>query len=75
MDLLHDPDHATSELRSRNRKRLNERNGLVTKTKSSAHWVKLLNDAGVPCGPINSIDQTFAEPQVRHLGIAKPVRH
>ncbi len=37
--------------------------------------MKLLNDAGVPCGPINSIDQTFAEPQVRHLGIAKPVRH
>jgi crotonobetainyl-CoA:carnitine CoA-transferase CaiB-like acyl-CoA transferase len=75
MDLLNDPDHATSELRSRNRKRLNEKIGLVTKTKSSAHWVKLLNDAGVPCGPINSIDQTFAEPQVRHLGIAKPVRH
>jgi crotonobetainyl-CoA:carnitine CoA-transferase CaiB-like acyl-CoA transferase len=75
IDLLTDPDHATSELRSRNRKRLNERIGLVTKTKSSAHWVKLLNDAGVPCGPINSIDQTFAEPQVRHLGIAKPVRH
>jgi len=75
MDLLKDPDHATSELRSRNRKRLNERIGLVTKTKSGAHWVKLLNDAGVPCGPINSIDQTFAEPQVQHLGIAKPVRH
>ena len=34
-----------------------------------------MNDAGVPCGPINSIDQTFAEPQVRHLGIAKRVRH
>jgi formyl-CoA transferase len=34
-----------------------------------------MNDAGVPCGPINSIDQTFAEPQVRHLGIAKAVRH
>jgi formyl-CoA transferase len=75
IDLLTDPDHATSELRSRNRKRLNERIGLVTKTKSSAHWVRLLNDAGVPCGPINSIDQTFAEPQVQHLGIAKPVRH
>lgn len=34
-----------------------------------------MNRAGVPCGPINSIDQTFAEPQVRHLGIARPVRH
>ena len=37
--------------------------------------VKLMNDAGVPCGPINNIDQTFAEPQVQHLGIAKRVRH
>ncbi len=74
-DLLSDPDYASSELRSRNRKALNEGIGRVTKTKASAHWVKLLNDAGVPCGPINSIDQTFAEPQVRHLGIAKPVRH
>jgi formyl-CoA transferase len=74
-DLLSDPAHATSELRSRNRKTLNEGISRVTKTKTSAHWVKLLNDAGVPCGPINSIDQTFSEPQVRHLGIAKPVRH
>jgi len=74
-ELLSDPDHATSELRSHNRKTLNEGIGRVTRTRSSAEWVKLLNDAGVPCGPINSIDQTFAEPQVRHLGIAKPVRH
>ena len=29
----------------------------------------------MPCGPINTIDQTFADPQVRHLGIAKPVNH
>ncbi len=75
VDLLNDPAHATSELRSYNRKTLNEGIGRVTRTKPSARWVKLLNDAGVPCGPINSIDQTFAEPQVRHLGIAKPVRH
>jgi crotonobetainyl-CoA:carnitine CoA-transferase CaiB-like acyl-CoA transferase len=74
-ELLSHPEHATGDLRSRNRKALNERIGVITSTKSSAHWVKLLNDAGVPCGPINSIDQTFAEPQVQHLGIAKRVRH
>ena len=34
-----------------------------------------MNKAGVPCGPINTIDQTFAEPQVQHLGIARPVKH
>lgn len=75
MELVSDPDYKTSELRSRNRKALSERIARITKTKSSAQWVKLLNDAGVPCGPINSIDQTFAEPQVQHLGIAKRVRH
>jgi len=74
-DLLNDPAHATSELRSHNRKTLNEGISRITKTKTSAHWVKLLNDAGVPCGPINSIDQTFAEAQVQHLDIAKSVRH
>ena len=73
--LLSHPEHASGELRSRNRKALNERIAAITKSRPSAHWVKLLNDAGVPCGPINSIDQTFAEPQVRHLGIAKAVRH
>ena len=74
-ELISDPDYVTSALRSRNRKALSERISRVTRTKPSAEWVQLLNDAGVPCGPINSIDKTFAEPQVQHLGIAKPVRH
>jgi len=74
-ELLLHPEHATGDLRSRHRKALNERIASITKTKPSAYWVKLMNDAGVPCGPINRIDQTFAEPQVQHLGIAKRVRH
>ena len=41
----------------------------------NAYWVERLNKVGVPCGPINTIDQTFADPQVQHLGIAKPVSH
>ena len=41
----------------------------------NAYWVERLTKAGVPCGPINTIDQTFADPQVQHLGIAKPVSH
>jgi len=35
----------------------------------------VLNRAGVPCGPVNSIDQVFADPQVQHLGIAQSVEH
>jgi formyl-CoA transferase len=74
-ELLSHPEHATGELRSRHRKVLNERITQITRTKPSAYWVKLMNEAGVPCGPINNIDQTFAEPQVQHLGIAKRVLH
>ena len=35
--------------------------------------VQALNAAGVPCGPINSIDAVFADPQVQHLGVASAV--
>lgn len=73
--LIDHPEHATPTLRSQNRKALNERIGEVTRTNTSAHWIEALNKAGVPCGPINTIDKTFAEPQVQHLGIARPVTH
>jgi len=73
--LLDHPEHATPALRSQHRKALNERIGEVTKTNTSAHWIAALNTAGVPCGPINTIDMTFAEPQVQHLGIARGVKH
>jgi formyl-CoA transferase len=42
--------------------------------RTSADWVERLNEAGVPCGPIYSIDQVFADPQVEHLGIARDVK-
>jgi formyl-CoA transferase len=74
-EMLGHPEHATGALRSRNRKALNERIAAITCKQPSAHWIAALNKAGVPCGPINTIDQTFAEPQVQHLGIARPVRH
>ena len=45
----------------------------VTRQKPSAEWVRILNDAGVPCGPIYRIDESFADPQVRHLRMAQPV--
>jgi crotonobetainyl-CoA:carnitine CoA-transferase CaiB-like acyl-CoA transferase len=74
-DLAQDPDYSAGPKRSKNRKVLNEKLNAITRTKTSAHWIGLLNKAGVPCGPINSIDQTFAEPQVKHLGIARAVKH
>ena len=34
------------------------------------HWIELFEEAGIPCGPIYTIDQVFADPQVKHLGMA-----
>jgi crotonobetainyl-CoA:carnitine CoA-transferase CaiB-like acyl-CoA transferase len=34
-----------------------------------------MNEVGVPCGPIYTIDQTFADPQVQHLEMARPIEH
>ena len=71
--LLDDPDYADNELRSKNRKALNARISEVTPSRTSAKWIEVLNEAGVPCGPINTIDATFADPQVQALGIARPM--
>jgi len=72
---LADPDYASGALRSKNRKDLNQRIGAITRAKPSAYWLEAINQAGVPCGPINDIAAAFAEPQTQHLGIARPVHH
>ncbi|MYA52928.1 MAG: CoA transferase [Dehalococcoidia bacterium] len=71
--LLDDPDYADNELRSKNRKALNARISEVTPSRTSGEWIEVLNEAGVPCGPINTIDATFADEQVQALGIARPM--
>jgi crotonobetainyl-CoA:carnitine CoA-transferase CaiB-like acyl-CoA transferase len=73
--LLKDPDFVSGEKRSKNRKRLNAALSEFTKRYKSAELVDKLNAAGVPAGPIYSIDQMFADPQVEHLGIATPIEH
>ena len=70
-----DPRYATAKNRSINRDELNETLGEITKTRPSAYWIETLNEAGVPCGPIYSIDEVFADPQVKHLGVAYPMQH
>jgi formyl-CoA transferase len=60
--------------RSKHRKEINEAISAITRQKPSSHWIELLEEAGVPCGPIYTIDQVFADPQVQHLGMATPMR-
>jgi crotonobetainyl-CoA:carnitine CoA-transferase CaiB-like acyl-CoA transferase len=41
----------------------------VTARKPVAHWIEALERLRVPCGPVNRIDQVFADPQVQHRGM------
>src|SRR5690242_16625856 len=68
---VENPDFKSSRLRSQNRDALNAEIDRATATKTGAQWVDIFNKAGVPCGPIYSIDQVFADPQVKHLAMAK----
>ncbi|WP_316213563.1 MULTISPECIES: CoA transferase [unclassified Bradyrhizobium] len=70
---IDNPDFATAPARSKNRDALNAAIDQHTVTKSTEQWVSELNAAGVPCGPIYSIDQVFEDAQVKHLGMAQPV--
>jgi crotonobetainyl-CoA:carnitine CoA-transferase CaiB-like acyl-CoA transferase len=71
--MLENPDYQTAKARSQNRRALNAEIETYTVRRRSAEWIEILNKAGVPCGPIYSIDQVFADPQVKHLGIAQSV--
>jgi crotonobetainyl-CoA:carnitine CoA-transferase CaiB-like acyl-CoA transferase len=72
-DLIEHPSYATPKDRRSHRDELNKLIGEITATMTSDAVVERLNRAGIPCGPIYTIDQTFADPQVRHLGIAQNV--
>ena len=74
-ELFERPDFKTAEARAQNRKSLNAELNKGFARKKSAEWVEILNAAGVPCGPIYSMDQVFADPQVRHLQAAAEVEH
>jgi crotonobetainyl-CoA:carnitine CoA-transferase CaiB-like acyl-CoA transferase len=73
--LLQDPLFADDASRSTNRLALNEAISNVTRRRSSGDLIAVLNKAGVPCGPINRMDEVFTDPQVQHLGMAAPVHH
>jgi crotonobetainyl-CoA:carnitine CoA-transferase CaiB-like acyl-CoA transferase len=73
-ELIKHPDYATGALRLKNRDALNAEIDKRTAHKSSTEWIDIFNTIGVPCGPIYSIDQMFADEQVKHIGIAQSAR-
>jgi crotonobetainyl-CoA:carnitine CoA-transferase CaiB-like acyl-CoA transferase len=73
--LLQDPRFVEDASRSKNRLAINQLISEVTRQHSSNDLIAMLNQAGVPCGPINKMDEVFADPQVQHLGMAAAVQH
>jgi crotonobetainyl-CoA:carnitine CoA-transferase CaiB-like acyl-CoA transferase len=70
-----DPAFATDKTRAANRDKTNGLLQSVLETDTSENWIARLNKAGVPSGPVYAMDQVFADPQVKHLGIEWPVEH
>ena len=73
--LLTAPEFATADLRSQNRGACNSALSAATVNRTSAEWLEIFEAGGVAAGPIYKMDEVFADPQVRHLGMAVPVEH
>ncbi|MDH3680274.1 MAG: CoA transferase [Acidimicrobiia bacterium] len=74
-DLPDDPRFDSPKSRSQNRAELNELITAALATRTTEEWVQVMNDVGIPAGPVNDVGQTFADPQVQHLGIAAEIEH
>jgi crotonobetainyl-CoA:carnitine CoA-transferase CaiB-like acyl-CoA transferase len=74
-ELFAHPDYQSVRDRVQRRHEIKKDMNIVTSQFSVADLVRLLNEAGVPCGPINDIGEGFEDEQVKFLAIAKPAPH
>ena len=74
-DAATDPRFATNALRIANRDACTALLAGAMKTKTTTEWVALLEIVGVPCGPINRLDEVYADPQVQHRGLKINMSH
>lgn len=70
-----DPRFASNALRIANREACTALLAEALKQKTTAQWVALLETVGVPCGPINRLDEVYRDPQVQHRGMKIDVAH
>jgi formyl-CoA transferase len=74
-DLAGDPRFSTNTARLENRDALIPIVNHLIAARPADDWLRMLNDAGVPAGPINTIPQALADPQVQALGILQTLPH
>ncbi len=70
-----DPLYKTQRDRVANRTRINAIVGGKFATETTAFWVETLNAAGVPCGPVNTVEQVFQDPQILEQQMVMDVPH
>ena len=80
-ELVGRPELAEDERYKQNSARVKNRHELVPQlakimlSQTTENWLKELNQLGIPCGPINNLDQVFADPQVQHRGMQQSLNH
>jgi crotonobetainyl-CoA:carnitine CoA-transferase CaiB-like acyl-CoA transferase len=74
-DLKDHPDYADNTARAANRDALRKIMNQRLSGRSAIEWTKTFVEAGIPAGPVYTLDQVFDDPQVKHLGLAEEVEH
>jgi crotonobetainyl-CoA:carnitine CoA-transferase CaiB-like acyl-CoA transferase len=74
-ELADDPRFATNKLRVAHREELVPRIEAATRRHPTVHWVEGLAGVGVPCGPVNDLEQVFSDPQFLHRGMKISMDH
>lgn len=73
--LLDDSRYVSNRERVAHRKELIAHLAPRFARKTTAQWTEVFDAAGVPCGPILSVEQVFSDPHVRHRGMVQEVDH
>jgi len=73
--VMGDPKFATNAKRVENREEIVKIISDLIATRNGEEWLKIITDAGVPCGPIYTIDKIFSDPQVLHRQMLKELDH
>ncbi|MBA5777212.1 CoA transferase [Stappia sp. F7233] len=74
-ELAHDPRYASNLRRLDHRAELVPLLEEITRTRTTAEWITALEKVGVPCGPINTIEEVFENPQVKARGLELSLPH
>jgi len=74
-EIMNDPKYATNSMRVKNREEVVKIVEELICTKEAEEWLKILTDAGIPCGPIYTIDKLFNDPQVLHRKMVEELDH